>query len=219
MLCDPILNDEEFGALIFAYGVTNSGKTYTTIGTRQNPGILYYLLTRLKKPLKVTAFEVYNEVYYTLDSQRKKLEQLSYLPRFEFKNYQPKTVTDDNLDQVLEEAISARTTDATASNNTSSRSHAIFRVQTTQGRTIGVVDLAGSERFFDGENSKEGCLINKSLLTLGRCIKALNEQKEDCSMTIPFRESKLTKALAEYFTTSYKLYMVVTINPTQVCLN
>lgn len=53
---------------MFAYGVTNSGKTYTTIGTRDNPGILYYLLKHLQKPLQISAFEVYNEVYYTLNS-------------------------------------------------------------------------------------------------------------------------------------------------------
>jgi hypothetical protein len=62
-------------------------------------------------------------------------------------------------------------------------------------------------------------LINKSLLTLGRCLKSLNEQKEDLSKTIPFRESKLTKCLAEYFTTQYKLYMIVTVNPSEACFN
>lgn len=36
--------------------------------------------------------------------------------------------------------------------------------------------------------------INKSLLCLGRCIKALNENP-DTHLPIPYRESKLTKVL------------------------
>ena len=81
------------------------------------------------------------------------------------------------------------------------------------GRIITVVDLAGSEKFLDGENSKESCSINKSLFTLGRCIKALGDQKEEGGLMIPFRESKLTKALAEYFTDQYSVCMIVCINP------
>lgn len=56
-------------------------------------------------------------------------------------------------------------------------------------------------------------MINKSLLTLGRCIKSLGEQKEEGGAMIPFRESKLTKALSEYFTNEFKISMILTVNP------
>ena len=59
-------------------------------------------------------------------------------------------------------------------NSKSSRSHAIFKIEAGEV-TIGVVDLAGSERtnrvFASVDETSN---INKSLLCLGRCIKALN---------------------------------------------
>ena len=37
------------GALIFTYGVTNSGKTYTVVGTNNEPGILIQTMRELYK--------------------------------------------------------------------------------------------------------------------------------------------------------------------------
>ena len=80
-------------------------------------------------------------------------------------------------------------------NAKSSRSHAIFKIQAGDV-VIGVVDLAGSERTNrDFITIDETSNINKSLLCLGRCIKALNEQPEGQNYNIPYRESKLTKML------------------------
>lgn len=47
-----------------------------------------------------------------------------------------------------------------------------------------------------------------SLLTLGRCITCLRDR----NVQIPFRDSKLTMALAEYFTIDNKLVMLININ-------
>ena len=41
------------GSLIFSYGVTNSGKTHTILGTIENPGILPYLIKSLKSEEKI----------------------------------------------------------------------------------------------------------------------------------------------------------------------
>ena len=88
------------------------------------------------------------------------------------------------------EGFKNRTTAATAMNNTSSRSHAVFTMQVKQetlaadkkagGKVkvvgaklskISLVDLAGSERQSktgaSGARLKEGSTINKSLTTLG----------------------------------------------------
>ncbi|ETN74826.1 kinesin motor domain protein [Necator americanus] len=52
---------------------------------------------------------------------------------------------------------------------------------TTKKSEINLVDLAGSERQRDagteGDRMKEGIVINQSLSTLGRVIKALHEQQ------------------------------------------
>lgn len=78
------------------------------------------------------------------------------------------------MDQKIKHYINNRTQNDTKLNAKSSRSHAIFRIQTGDV-VIGVVDLAGSERTKNVFASiDETSNINKSLLCLGKCIKALN---------------------------------------------
>jgi hypothetical protein len=64
--------------------------------------------------------------------------------------------------------------------------------------TINFVDLAGSERSSrtgaEGLRLKEGCHINKSLLTLGTVIRKLAEGAG--AGHVPYRDSKLTRILA-----------------------
>lgn len=65
---------------------------------------------------------------------------------------------------------------------------------------ISFVDLAGSERVKEtkavGEVLTEAHSINKSLLTLGKCISALADPKKRVGH-IPYRDSKLTKLLSD----------------------
>ena len=74
--------------------------------------------------------------------------------------------------------------------------------------TLNFVDLAGSERAnrarVSGARLKEGCHINRSLLTLGKVIRGLGERAEeerresrgDSRAHVPYRDSKLTRILA-----------------------
>lgn len=74
--------------------------------------------------------------------------------------------------------------------------------------SVAIVDLAGSERLNKANtNAQETTSINTSLLVLGRCIHAFRDHN-----VVPYRESKLTRALAEYFNSLYKIYMVAHIN-------
>lgn len=87
----------------------------------------------------------------------------------------------------------------TGANSDSSRSHAIFQIvlKEKNGKKFGkfsFIDLAGSERGADrGEADRqtrmEGSEINKSLLALKECIRALDLD----SKHTPFRQSKLTQ--------------------------
>ena len=80
----------------------------------------------------------------------------------------------------------------------SSRSHAILQIglKDPNGKAFGklsFIDLAGSERGADtNEAGKQrridGAEINKSLLALKECIRALDQAKKH----LPFRGSKLT---------------------------
>lgn len=123
--------------------------------------------------------------------------------------------------QIIDYGHSERTTHSTAANDTSSRSHAIaqIKVRDDQGKGIGkllIVDLAGSERAQDTQSNNrqrrlEGAEINKSLLALKECIRALDSK----SGHVPFRASKLTMVLRDSFLNqqSSKIVMIACINP------
>ena len=79
-----------------------------------------------------------------------------------------------------------------------------------------LVDLAGSERDADCQSNNrqrrmEGAEINKSLLALKECIRALDSG----SSHVPFRASKLTMVLRDSFLdpNSSKIVMIACINP------
>ena len=76
------------------------------------------------------------------------------------------------------------------------------------------IDLAGSERGADtvDQNKQtriDGAEINKSLLALKECIRALDLDKKH----LPFRGSKLTQVLKDSFTGTSKTTMIANISP------
>ncbi|CAJ0905928.1 10311_t:CDS:2 [Entrophospora sp. SA101] len=81
------------------------------------------------------------------------------------------------------------------------------------------VDLAGSECIArtgaENKHAKEAGVINKSLLTLGRCINNLNEH----SLHIPYRyKSKLTRLLQDSLGGRTKTCIIATISPVRSSL-
>jgi kinesin family protein 2/24 len=104
-----------------------------------------------------------------------------------------------------------RTSGTTSANQNSSRSHAVFQLilrKRTNGRLHGklsLIDLAGNERGADTSSSDrqtrwEGAEINKSLLALKECIRALGKK----SVHLPFRGSTLTKVI--YYCSELSLF-------------
>lgn len=128
----------------------------------------------------------------------------------------------EEMHNVIEFGHKARTTHRTVANDTSSRSHAICQIFVTKnnafcGKLI-LCDLAGSERAQDTQSNSrqrrlEGAEINKSLLALKECIRAMNAKLAH----IPFRASKLTLALRDSFLTqnvsSSKIVMIACVCP------
>lgn len=97
----------------------------------------------------------------------------------------------------IQTGLMSRTSGCTGANAESSRSHAILQMQLKHyGKPYGkisFIDLAGSERGADTMNTNkqtklDGAEINKSLLALKECIRALDLEKKH----LPFRGSKLT---------------------------
>ncbi|XP_017789042.1 PREDICTED: kinesin-like protein KIF12 [Habropoda laboriosa] len=118
----------------------------------------------------------------------------------------------DDLLAVLEEGMRNRSVGSHNMNDHSSRSHSILTVNITfeqqmdnsvfisrQGK-INFVDLAGSEMTkktqSEGKTLEEANNINKSLMVLGYCISSLSDGKRKGGH-IPYRDSKLTKLLAD----------------------
>jgi len=112
----------------------------------------------------------------------------------------------------------------TGANADSSRSHAVLQIclkdLSGSGRPLeygklSFIDLAGSERGADTNDTDkqtriDGAEINKSLLALKECIRAMDHQHEHT----PFRGSKLTQVLKDSFTGSNcRTVMIANVSP------
>ncbi|KAM7368642.1 hypothetical protein PAMP_012959 [Pampus punctatissimus] len=126
--------------------------------------------------------------------------------------------TEDVL-KLIEVGNSCRTSGQTSANAHSSRSHAVFQIiLRRRGKMHGkfsLIDLAGNERGADTSSADrqtrlEGAEINKSLLALKECIRALGRNKPHT----PFRASKLTQVLRDSFIgENSRTCMIATISP------
>lgn len=115
----------------------------------------------------------------------------------------------DSVDDVLkliQVGNNIRTSGITSANNHSSRSHAVFQLILKRSNNnklrgkFSLIDLAGNERGADTSSANrqtrmEGAEINKSLLALKECIRALGRK----GAHLPFRASKLTQVLRDSF--------------------
>jgi kinesin family protein 2/24 len=132
----------------------------------------------------------------------------------------------ESLHAIIDTGNRNRTTHATESNDESSRSHAICQIalktpshkagadEVVIGR-FSLIDLAGSERGADTKSHNrqrrmEGAEINKSLLALKECIRALDSN----STHVPYRAAKLTLVLKDSFTNKKsRTVMIATVSP------
>ncbi|KAK6944980.1 Kinesin motor domain [Dillenia turbinata] len=220
-------------ATCFAYGQTGSGKTYTMqpLPLKASHDILrlmHHTYRNQGLQLHVSFFEIYGGKLFDLLNDRKKLcmredgkQQVCIVGLQEYR------VTDvDAIKEFIERGNASRSTGTTGANEESSRSHAILQLaikrsangsESKPARLVGklsFIDLAGSERGADTtDNDKqtriEGAEINKSLLALKECIRALDNDQGH----IPFRGSKLTEVLRDSFVGDSRTVMISCISP------
>eukprot|EP00057_Strongylocentrotus_purpuratus_P011081 XP_011665555.1 PREDICTED: kinesin-like protein BC2 isoform X2 [Strongylocentrotus purpuratus] len=142
----------------------------------------------------------------------------------------------DDMIAVLEEGLSQKAIATNNVNEHSSRSHTILSISLdselpdpddndlyiTKHGKLSFVDLAGSEKVKElGSSSEllsETTNINKSLLTLGNCISSLSDNRKR-SGHIPYRDSKLTKLLADSLGGTGITLMIACISPSSYCLS
>ncbi|OWZ04449.1 Kinesin [Phytophthora megakarya] len=220
---------------VFAYGQTGSGKTYTMKSIYRQAAVdLFLYLDELKETsnhrksrisVGVSFYEIYmNNVNDLLNglSRVQLMEDGDGAVQLPGLKELPATNADELL-ELVQVGEQARATSANAVHNDSSRSHALLRVTLyadsdnngTALARLSMVDLAGSERASDTQSDKkstrmEGAEINKSLLALKECIRALDRG----ATHIPFRQSKLTQLLRDSFLSqNSKTIMIATISP------
>ncbi|OMJ84212.1 hypothetical protein SteCoe_14698 [Stentor coeruleus] len=213
----------------FAYGQTGSGKTYTMMGEANTPG-LYLLAARdifehrneLFPGIKVSVsfYEIYCNKLLDLLNDRNKLhvrEDAKQSVNIVGLVHRP-VETVQSLMSIINQGMEKRTTGQTGANDDSSRSHAVLEISLKNGKkTLGklsFIDLAGSERGADVSNSDtktriDGAEINKSLLALKECIRALDQEKKH----LPFRGSKLTLVLKDSFIGCCRTVMIGNVSP------
>ena len=220
----------------FAYGQTGSGKTYTMKGIQDSAIYNIFddfsdIMKKSKKKFKffISFFEIYSGRLYDLLNNRNKVQAL------EDKNQkvqiygltEKEVFTPKDMQNIVDFANAMRTTHNTVTNETSSRSHAIcnFSIKTEGKKNdeeyakLTLVDLAGSERATETQSNDksrlaEGAEINKSLLALKECIRALDARKNkgNNEQHVPFRNSKLTLVLRDSFLGKANLCKIIMIS-------
>ena len=225
----------------FAYGQTGSGKTYTMLGNNhikndtgpQVPGLYLlscidlfnFLRQRPNLELWVSFYEIYCNKLFDLLNNKNILQA-----REDGKGnicivglLEKQTKNIEELLDIIDFGLNSRTVGITGANLDSSRSHAILQINIkTKEKEIyskvSFIDLAGSERAVDtiDTNKKtkiDGAEINKSLLALKECIRALDLEKRHK----PFRGSKLTLVLRDSFMGNCQTLMIANISPCLSC--
>ncbi|KAK2978289.1 hypothetical protein RJ640_017140, partial [Escallonia rubra] len=222
-------------ASIFAYGQTSSGKTYTMVGiTEYTVADIYEYIQRHEERafvLKFSAIEIYNEaVRDLLSTDNMPLRLLDDPEKGTIvEKLTEETLRDWNhLKELLSVCEAQRKTGETSLNETSSRSHQILRLtiessareflgkdkSTTLAASVNFVDLAGSERASQslsvGQRLKEGCHINRSLLTLSTVIRKLSKGRNG---HVNYRDSKLTRILQPSLGGNARTGIICTLSP------
>eukprot|EP01024_Parvocaulis_polyphysoides_P010103 TRINITY_DN1333_c0_g3_i1.p1 TRINITY_DN1333_c0_g3~~TRINITY_DN1333_c0_g3_i1.p1 ORF type:complete len:505 (-),score=55.26 TRINITY_DN1333_c0_g3_i1:726-2240(-) len=193
---------------IFMFGQTGSGKTYTISAIQSQISEIIFAKYGDQSEINFEAIELCGN--NAVDLLSKRTEVFIREDQNEQVHVQGccvKTCSNqEQLSELLSKAAINRKTKNTTVNDTSSRTHAFYRIlfPGCDGR-LSLVDLAGSERNMDSRNHTadrrtEGSQINSTLAVLKNCIRQsqiqnINNNNYNTKQHVPFRESKLTMLL------------------------
>eukprot|EP00929_Paragymnodinium_shiwhaense_P097551 TRINITY_DN59202_c0_g1_i1.p1 TRINITY_DN59202_c0_g1~~TRINITY_DN59202_c0_g1_i1.p1 ORF type:complete len:981 (-),score=143.75 TRINITY_DN59202_c0_g1_i1:63-3005(-) len=238
-------------ATLFMFGQTGSGKTHTMagffkrasaqlFGSGRGAGQGRSSVTEKDKPAYgVVAFEIAGKNMRDLLDISGGQKELKVM---EGKDHRTNVIGlkaceahgPDELLTYVQGAQAHRATRATQVNDTSSRSHAVFRVWRLGSGTDGqsysntggpppgaailtLVDCAGSERRedttnHDAQTRKDAAEINSTIFALKECFRVLRSAKS--GQQPPYRESLLTRVLSDSFSSERALIVAVgTVSP------
>lgn len=207
-------------AALFMFGQTGSGKTHTMSGLLQRASAHIF---QQESTVTLTAFEIAGKVMRDLlDTNPKELKiREDKSGKTQILGLQTHDVSSStDLLRILKDAQAHRATRATQVNETSSRSHAVFRIsreaKTKDGAaTLTLVDCAGSERRedttqHDARSRKDAAEINSTIFALKECFRVMRSSKGQP----PYRESLLTRVLSDSFASEQAMVVAIgTVSP------
>ena len=231
-----------YNGTVFAYGQTGCGKTFTMMGIVTDPNlkgiipnafshIFGFIKTEGESKrffLRCSFVEIYNEEVRDLLGNKDKKLDIREDPKKGtiLKDLNYVTIKSPaDIEKCLEKGNKNRHVGQTSMNDQSSRSHSLFTVyleieekgengnSRIKSGKLNLVDLAGSERVgktnATGQTFDEGKKINLSLTALGSVIDALSQNRK----YIPYKDSKLTRLLADSLGGNTKTVMFANISP------
>ncbi|KAG2778378.1 hypothetical protein Pcac1_g11397 [Phytophthora cactorum] len=183
-----------FNATVFAYGCTGAGKTYTMLGTPEEPGIMAKTLDdlfrniervhadpagRVQYRVTVSFLEVYNENIRDLLSASSSCSSAPSMPTSEFLDLREDPIrgsvvaglseveANDAQDvmKLLRRGNKYRSQESTAANSFSSRSHAVLQVHIEQQEKLNPGDSTADSDYDETDNIEEEiATLKKELL-------------------------------------------------------
>ncbi|XP_064605768.1 kinesin-like protein KIF2A [Liolophura sinensis] len=170
--------------------------------------LLHSKYKKLDLNVGASFFEIYSGKVFDLLNKKQKLRVLEDgKQQVQVVGLKEETVECvEDVIGLIQHGNNVRTSGTTSANMHSSRSHAVFQIILRRRNTkklygkFSLIDLAGNERGADTSSDDrqtrmEGAEINKSLLALKECIRALGRK----GAHLPFRVSKLTQVLRDSF--------------------
>mmetsp|Transcript_94065 Transcript_94065/g.166617 ORF Transcript_94065/g.166617 Transcript_94065/m.166617 type:complete len:857 (+) Transcript_94065:83-2653(+) len=224
-------------ATIFMFGQTGSGKTHTMQALLNQASACMFGSAAFEKAY-VGAFEIAGKHLRDLQDPEHPDKDLRVMVDLNTDAAQPgqleeqhssklgtrieglKWTTAESAPELLHLCRSAqaqRATRATQANSVSSRSHSIIRIgRSKEDICLTLVDCAGSERNEDSTNHsaqdrRDAADINSTIFALKECFRIMCEGKKQQP---PFRNSLLTRVLADSFTNDKASFVAIgTVSP------
>ncbi|XP_045159293.2 kinesin-like protein KIF2A isoform X2 [Mercenaria mercenaria] len=190
--------------------------------------LIHTKFKKLDLAVGASFFEIYSGKVFDLLNKKQKLRVLEdHKGQVQVVGLKEETIASaDDVLRLVAHGNNVRTSGVTSANQHSSRSHAVFQIILRKKNTnklfgkFSLIDLAGNERGQDTKSSDrqtrmEGAEINKSLLALKECIRALGRK---AGAYLPFRASKLTQVLRDSFIgDNSRTCMISMVSPGMSC--
>ncbi|KYN18753.1 PREDICTED: kinesin-like protein KIN-7I [Trachymyrmex cornetzi] len=230
-----------FNGTVFAYGQTSSGKTYTMMGTLEEPGIVPLAVEHIFDAitdipgreflLRVSYLEIYNEKVNDLlnknqdknSTDLKVHEDVNGQVFVECK--EEVTNSPENVLAIMNKGNKSRRIGETNMNERSSRSHTIFRItiesreadagsdSAIQVSQLNMVDLAGSERARQTGATGERFKEGRHINLSLSTLALVIKQLSESQDYVNFRNSKLTRLLQTSLGGNAMTVMICAVTP------